>query len=249
MLRGRRALVTGAGTRVGQAIAVALGSQGMQVAVHYHENREGAQETMRQIAAAGGTAVAVNADLSSSEAARQLVSTTTELLQGLDLLVPSAANFEATTWNAISEADFRRTLDLDLLAPFTLAQCAAPELAKSRGSIVFITCSSVVVPFRGYIPYVVAKAGVYQLMRALALELAPHVRVNAVAPGFVLPPDEMPPEQVERLRKQIPLQRVGGADEVASAVVFLAMSRFITGEQIVIDGGRALAKMAEAGGA
>lgn len=248
-LRGRRALVTGAGTRVGQAIAVALGAEGMQVAVHFHKNRAGAEETIRRIEAAGGSAFAVNADLSSSASARQLVSTTTELLKGMDLLVPSAANFEAQAWNEITDEDWQRSLNLDLLAPFNLAQRAAPELAKSNGSIVFITCASVVVPFRGFIPYVVAKAGVYQMMRALALELAPRVRVNAVAPGFVLPPEAMTSAQVEHLRKQIPLQQVGGADEVANAVVFLAKSRFITGEQIVIDGGRALAKMADAGGA
>jgi len=100
----------------------------------------------------------------------------------------------------------------------------------------------VIRPFRGYLPYVVAKAGVYQLMRALAMQLAPEVRVNAVAPGMVLPPEDMGPQQIERVAEQSLLRSVGNPDDVVRAVIYLASSPFVTGEQLVVDGGRSLAR-------
>ena len=126
-----------------------------------------------------------------------------------------------------------------------MAQTATPLLGATCGNIVFITCSSVVSPFKGHVPYVVAKAGLYQLMRALALELAPEVRINAVAPGFVLPPATMNPTQVKHLARRVPLQQVGNVDDVVRAIVYLASCTFVTGEQIVVDGGRALSRMAQ----
>lgn len=241
-LQGKRALVTGAGSRLGQAIAVGLGSAGMHVGVHYHSNLEGARETARQIEVAAGRAHLFAADLSSRQQARQLVDAAIEALGGLDLLVLSAGTFENVNYTAIDDDTWDRTLDLNLAAPFAVAHQATGALKESRGNIVFITCSSVLRPFRGYLPYVVAKAGAYQLMRALAMQLAPVVRVNAVAPGMVLPPADMDPQQVERVAEQSLLRSVGDPDDVVRAVIYLASSPFVTGEQLVVDGGRALAR-------
>ncbi len=244
-LRGKRALVTGAGTRLGRAIALALGRAGMQIAVHYHSNRAGAEQTAQDLAASGSQAQLYCADLSQPEAARELIDEVTSAGAGLDLLVPSAANFERVELAAIDLAAWERALSLNLTASFLLAQQAAPALRASRGSLVFITCASVEAPYRHYLPYVVSKAGVYQMMRALALELAPWVRVNAVAPGTVLPPAEMSAEVLEQLRRRIPLQRLGSPEDVAEAVVFLAASSFITGQQLLVDGGRSLSRSPE----
>jgi pteridine reductase len=106
---------------------------------------------------------------------------------------------------------------------------------------VFITCSSATLPFENHLPYVVSKGALKQLMRTLALELAPLVRVNAVAPGTVLPPADMKTEDIERLARRIPLERTGRADDIARAVTFLVKSPFITGQEIVVDGGRTIA--------
>jgi pteridine reductase len=246
-LRGKRALVTGAGTRLGQAIAIALGAEGMRVAVHYHRHREGALSTVRKIEAAGGQGHIFAADLSSRDAARLLVDNAVEALNGLDLLVACAASFEAISLGAIDDEAWDRTFNLNLASPFAVAQRAVQELRRSSGNIVFITCSSVIAPFRGHIPYVTAKGGLYQLMRALALDLAPDVRVNAVAPGTVLPPEGMSDIQIERIVKHVPLLKVGSAVDVARAVIYLASSPFVTGEQVVVDGGRALARFPDAG--
>jgi len=239
-LAGKVALVTGAGRRVGAAIACALGEAGMRVAVHHHGSAAGAAEVCEQIAAAGGEGWAVAADLDDRKAARHLVDRTIEHFAGLDLLVLSAASFEATPLDTLDDAAWDRVLNLNLGAPFAMAQRATEALRAARGSLVFIGCTSRRAPFRDYLPYQVAKAGIHQMMRALSLQLAPEVRVNAVAPGSVLPPDEFDDSQLDALRRSIPLGRLGSAADVARAVLHLARSPFITGQELVVDGGRTL---------
>lgn len=241
-LTGKRALVTGAGQRVGQAIALALGAQGMHVAVHYRESRAGAEQTAEQIRATGGQATLLAADLSSREQARRLVDQTVAALGGLDLVVASAASFEKVALADVDDAAWDRSLDLNLASPFALVQQALPALRQARGSVVFITCSSATVPMRGYLPYVVSKGALKHLMKTLALELAPEIRVNAVAPGTVMPPPSYDPQAVERLARAIPLAHVGTPQDIASAVVFLASSPFITGHELAVDGGRSVAR-------
>lgn len=240
-LSDKVALVTGAGTRLGRAIAVDLGRAGMNVGVHYLGSERGARDACSQIAASGSAAEPFRADLSDPSAARELVDAVVKRFGRLDLLVSSAANFERVEFAHVDESAWDRALDLNAKAGFVLAQQAAPHLTATRGSIVFITCSSTLTPMKNYLPYVVSKAAVLQLARVLALELAPYVRVNAVAPGTVLPPEDLPGPVLERLRRKIPLQRFGSSDEIVRAVRFLAESDFITGEQIAVDGGRSVA--------
>jgi pteridine reductase len=241
-LRGKRALVTGAGQRVGKAIALALGHNGMRVAVHYRESRDGAEDTARQIRDAGGEAITLAADLSDRDAARSLADQAISALGGLDLVVASAASFERVALEAVDDDAWDRSLQLNLASPFALVQRAAPALRAARGSIVFITCSSATVPMRGYLPYVVSKGALKHLMKTLSLELAPEVRVNAVAPGTVMPPPSYDAEAVARLARAIPLARVGSPEDVAEAVVYLARSPFVTGHELSVDGGRSVAR-------
>ena len=241
-LRGKRALVTGGGQRVGQAIALALGAQGMHVAVHYRESREGAEHTAELIREAGGSAVLVRADLAEREQARSLVDRALQLLGGLDVLVPSAANFERIALGDVDDDAWDRSLDLNLASPFALVQRAVPALRASRGSVTFIRCSSASVAMRSYWPYVVSTGAVKHLLKTLALELAPEIRVNAVAPGTVMPPAAYDATAIERLARAIPLARVGSPQDIANAVVFLASSPFITGHELAVDGGRSVAR-------
>jgi len=239
-LRSKRALVTGAGRRIGAEIARTLGAAGMHVGVHFHASARGAEQTCAAIRAVGGEAVALQADLSSRDAARGLVDNALRELGGLDVLVLSAAEFEPARLGAIDDASWDRTLSLNVGAPFAIAQHAANALRASRGSIVGITCVSRLLPYRGFLPYEVSKAALWQMLRVLALELAPDVRVNMVAPGSVLPPDSMT-EQLEQLRARVPLGRFGSARDVAEAVLHLARHEHMTGTELVVDGGRVLA--------
>lgn len=235
------ALVTGAGTRVGRTIAEELGRRGQRVAVHYHHNQDGAEQTCKHIRAHGGTAQPFQGDLSQRSAARGLVDAVTGHFSRLDMLVSSAANFERIPFDQLDDAAWDRALELNTSASFALAQQAAPWLKQVHGNMVFITCSSTITPMRNHLPYVVSKAALLQLVRVLALELAPEVRVNAVAPGTVLPPERMTRPQLDSLERKIPLSRFGTAKDVADAVAFLGESQFTTGQQIVVDGGRSVA--------
>lgn len=241
-LRGQRALVTGAGQRVGQAIALGLGAAGMDVAVHYRESRDGAERTAAEIRNSGGSAQTFAADLSSRDAARTLVDEATAALGGLDLVVANAASFERVLLGDVDDAAWDRSLNLNLASPFALVQRAVPALRAARGSVVFITCSSATVPMKNYLPYVVSKGALQHLMKTLALELAPDVRVNAVAPGTVMPPPAYDATAITRLARAIPLGRVGSPQDIAHAVLFLASAPFMTGHELTVDGGRSVAR-------
>jgi pteridine reductase len=231
-LRGKRALVTGAGQRVGQAIALALGAQGMNVAVHYRESRDGAEHTAAEIRQHGGSACTLAADLSDRDAARGLVDAALAQLGGLERVM--LCDVDDAAWD--------RSLNLNLASPFALIQRAVPALRASRGSVVLITCSSASVPMKSYLPYVVSKGALKHLMKTLALELAPEVRVNAVAPGTVLPPPSYDQAAITRLERAVPLGSVGNPQDIARAVVFLASSPFVTGHELAVDGGRSVAR-------
>jgi pteridine reductase len=219
---------------------VALGTHGMRVGVHFNGAQAGAQNTCEAVRAAGGEAVAFQADLLQRASAERLIDEAVQALGGLDVLVLSAASFERVELGAIDAALWQRTVALNLEAPLVLSQRASAALRETRGSIVAITCISRLRPYRGYLPYEVSKAGLHQLVRLLALELAPDVRVNAVAPGSVLPPEDMSVQELDALRASIPLGRLGSANDVADAVVHLARHPHMTGSEIVVDGGRTL---------
>ncbi len=240
-LRNKRALVTGAARRVGRAIALGLGNAGMHVAVHYGTSVAEAERTRRDIESLGGHALTVAGDLADRDSARRVVDEAVAALGGLDLLVLSAAGYERLAYSAVDDAAWDRMIDLNLSSPFAMAHRASPTLSASKGSIVFITCSSATTPFRNHLPYVVSKGGLRHLVKVLSLELAPDVRVNAVAPGTVLPPDAMSESDIERLRGRIPLARLGTPEDIADAVLYLAQASFVTGTEIVVDGGRSVA--------
>lgn len=212
----------------------------MKVGVHFNASREGAEATAAQIQAAGGEAVLLGADLSRREEAGRLVDEAIEALGGLDVLALSAANFERVAFDEVDFEAWDRAMRLNLEAPFAMAHRARGALAAARGSIVFVTCVSATMPYKSYLPYVVSKGALRQLMRVMALEMAPDVRVNAVAPGTVLAPDQMSAEEVARLARRIPLGHVGEAEDAADAVLYLARAPFVTGQELVVDGGRTL---------
>lgn len=235
------ALVTGAGRRLGAAIARALAARGYDLALHFHGSAAGAGEVADEVRAGGGRAELVRADLSDADAPSRLIATVVERFGRLDVLVSSAANFERVELSDATAAHFDRAMALNARAPFLLAQAARRELVRRRGTIVVITCSSTTLPYPNYLPYVVSKAAAKQLVRGLAIELAPHVRVNAVAPGTVLPPESMSEGEREALGRRTLVGRVGEPEDVVRAVLFAIESPFMTGQEILVDGGVTLA--------
>jgi pteridine reductase len=237
-LAGRVALVTGAGRRVGRAIALALGGRGMRVAVHYHASRDGAEETARLVAERGGEARTFGADLRSVEACERLVADVAAGMGALDALVNSAAVMVRTPVGEVTPAQWDDMFALNLRAPFFLSQAAARAMGERGGAIVNIADLAGLEVWPAYVPHGATKAGVVYLTSGLARALAPRVRVNAVAPGAVLLPDDWGPEAAERLARTTPLRRLGAPEDVAGAVLYLLSADYVTGETIIVDGGR-----------
>ena len=237
-LSGRVALVTGAGRRVGQAIALALGARGMKVAVHYNGSESGARETVAQLESEGAVGRAFQADLSATAGYAALVAEVVAAFGGIDVLVNSAAIMERTPFGEVTAEKWDEIMSLNLRAPFFLAQAAAPHLKASRGAIVNIADLAAYETWPAYIPHGMSKAGVVHMTRSLARVLAPDVRVNGIAPGTVLLPENWERAADERLRQTTPLARTGTPEDVSATVVFLLESDYITGETIIVDGGR-----------
>ncbi|HEX6599125.1 MAG TPA: SDR family oxidoreductase [Gemmatimonadaceae bacterium] len=237
-LAGRVALVTGAGRRVGRALAVALGARGMHVLVHYNSSSAGAEETVRLVVRAGGSAEAMRADLADSNEVERLADEAVAARGSLDVLVNSAAVMRRTPLGETLTKDWDEMFALNVRAPYFLCQRAAPALRAARGSIVNIADLAAFETWPAYVPHGITKAAVVQLTRALARVLAPEVRVNAIAPGVVLLPEGWSDEDAERLRGTTPLGRLGSPEDVAGAMLYLLDAGYVTGEVITVDGGR-----------
>lgn len=236
-LAGRGALVTGAGRRLGRAIAVGLAESGCDVAIHYHGAAGGAVETAAAVRAAGRRAATLAADLRDPAAARALADRAAAELGKLDLLVNSAAIMVRQRLDEVTPDSWDATLDLNLRGAFFVAQGAAPHLARGRGAIVNIADVAGLEPWPSYGPHSISKAGVVMLTKVLARALAPDVRVNAVAPGAVLPPEDWSREALDALAAGVPVGRLGGAADVVHAVRYLASADWVTGTVLVVDGG------------
>lgn len=237
-LKGKVALVTGGGRRVGRALAEALAERGAHVAVHYNQSSKGADEVVRAIAARGGKAAAFAADLSSRDAPVALIGGVEKAFGALDVLVNSAAVMVRTPFGAVDPGAWDTMFALNLRAPFFLSQAAAPLLKRARGAIVNIADLAAFETWPGYIPHGITKGGIVQMTRALARVLAPEVRVNAVAPGTVLLPEDWSEKDARRLDETTPLRRQGSPSDVAHAMLFLLEAEYVTGETIIVDGGR-----------
>ncbi len=228
--RGRPvALVTGAGVRVGSAIARGLARDGWIVAGHYRTH------------APRGLAAALQADLADADGPARLAAAFRGRFDRLDLLVNAAAAFDAAAVEETDAALFDAQMDLNARAPLLLVKALLPLLRRSRGSVVNVAdVGGGLVPWRRYAAYAASKAALVRLTECLALELAPAVRVNAVAPGTVLFPEAYPAARRRALAARIPLGREGTPEDVAAAVRYLASAPFVTGAVLPVDGGRHL---------
>ena len=240
-LAGRVALVTGAGQRLGRAIAEALAGRGMRLAIHYNSSDAGARELQREIIARGGEADCFAADLTDAAAARALPVTVAERFGALDVLVNSAAVMRHVSFEETTVALWDEVLDLNLRSVFFCTQGAAPALRAARGRVINLADLGGLEPWPGYAAHSVSKAGVVMLTKVLARALAPDVTVNAIAPGTVLVPDSYTAEERDRLARATPLQRLGTPDDATGAILYLLeRGDFVTGETLVVDGGRLL---------
>jgi NAD(P)-dependent dehydrogenase (short-subunit alcohol dehydrogenase family) len=235
-LKGKTALVTGAAKRVGREIALALARRGANIVVHYNTSAADARRTVSEIEALGVDALAVKADQSNARQVRAAV----QKAGKIDVLIASAAVFKRTPFATLTEADWDFHLDANLKGPFLFALEASRRM--TAGKIILFADWAGIRPYRNYLPYVVSKAGIICLTKALAKELAPCIQVNSIAPGPVLLPDEFPESERRKVIKSTLVKRLGTPQDIVNSVLFLIEgSDFITGHTLVVDGGRLIA--------
>ena len=233
------ALVTGAAKRLGRAVALRLAAEGADVVIHYNSSHREAQDAVKAIEKLGRRAVAIRADLSSVAEIKRLIDEGAKHFGRLDILVNSAANFLPASMVSTTEQIWDTALDTNLRAPFFCTQAAAPWLRRTQGVIINFADTGGLTGWTGYIPHSVSKAAVIMLTKVLAKALAPEVRVNAIAPGTITMEGD-PPEWEADFVKLAPLRRTGSPADITDTVLFLVQSKFITGQVLAVDGGRAL---------
>ncbi|MBK9710954.1 MAG: SDR family oxidoreductase [Kouleothrix sp.] len=239
-LHGSVALVTGGAHRLGRAIALALGQAGATVAIHYHRSAEPARALQRELSVLGVESSIIAGDLSVVAEAERVVDDVLARWGRLNLLVNNAGIWGSTPIGSVTEARWDELIDTNLRSAFFVSQRAAPALLATRGAIVSIADVGALRPWRNHTPYLISKGGLVTLTEALAKDLAPDVRVNAVAPGPVLLPADWTPAQAERAARSVLLHRVGSPEDVAQAVVYLAQAEYVTGVVLPVDGGQRL---------
>ncbi|MGD8813219.1 MAG: SDR family oxidoreductase [Anaerolineales bacterium] len=240
-LTGKIAAVTGAAHRVGRSIALLLAEKGCDLIIHYNRSKQKASETMALAQQLGVRAATAQADLSNHAGIEALFQSVDQNFGKLDLLVNSAAIMEAKDFLLTNQDDWDRTIDLNLKGTFFCIQLAAQRMRKQgTGAIVNISDVAGLMPWKRFPVHSISKAGVEMLTKVAARAFAPEIRVNAVAPGPVLKPPGYDQQRWDKITKKVPLQRGGSPSDVAEAVIFLFENEFITGETLIVDGGRTL---------
>ncbi|MEX0775189.1 MAG: SDR family oxidoreductase [Phycisphaeraceae bacterium] len=244
------ALVTGGAKRVGRAVALTLAQAGMDIAITYRRSADEAKQVVRDIEALGRRALAIRVDLAKADAAERVYAAFTRRFDRLDALINNASVFAAARLGSITPADLESQWAVNARAPMLLIQRFAPMLAAhadvrhpaTLGRIVnFIDIHVMGQPLRGYLPYNMSKAALMELTMTAAMELAPQVTVNAIAPGVVAWADAYTPAMKQAYLKRVPLARPGTPHDAAAAVLFLVRdAHYCTGQIIRLDGGRLL---------
>jgi len=240
-LKGKVALVTGAGRRVGRAIAIKFADRGASVAVHYRSSHAEADAVVAEIARKRGKARAFRANLENVGEIEKMVAGVLDAFGRLDVLVNSASVFASTPLGQLTERDWDSILDTNLKAPFFLSKFAGAAMRRQgAGKIVNLGDWAGISPYKDYLPYSVSKTGLIGLTKALAKELAPEVQVNCIALGMVMPPEDYTREEVERLVSRTLTKKMGTPEDVARAVLFFCETDFATGALLTLEGGRLL---------
>jgi 3-oxoacyl-[acyl-carrier protein] reductase/pteridine reductase len=237
-IHGKTALITGGAHRVGRAITLALAAAGANVVINYHSSPWAGEETVAQAQALGVGALALQADVGDLAQTEALVMAAKDRFGALTILINSASPFTKTPFPMPDYADWHRVTAVLLDGPLYLSNAFAPMmLEQGEGAIVNIVDLSAWQPWPGFLAHCVGKAGLMAMTRQLALELAPDVQVNAVAPGPVLPPPGYSQERTEQVANRTLKGRWGTPRDVADAVLYLIQASYITGEVLVVDGG------------
>ena len=237
-LAGQVALVTGGSKRIGRSIALRLASDGADIIINYDSSKSEADSLVSELKDQGRRALAVQADVSHRADVQKLFTATENEFSRLDILVNNAGTFFGAKFEELTEEQWDHILNVNLKSQFLCAQSAAPIMKRQgRGRIINLSSLGGLLPWPGYTHYCVSKAGSIMLTRCLARALGPEILVNSIAPGTIQFPGETPDEDYIR---RVPLHRTGTGEDIAEAVAYLTKADFVTGQILVVDGGRSL---------
>ncbi len=240
-LIGKSALVTGAARRIGKGIALALADAGVNILIHYRDSAEEAEKLRTELEARGVKAWLVRADFDRSEGAQDLFESAVGSAGSLDFLINSASSFIPSTLQDIDFEHLMRDMQVNMWSPFVLSRQFARLFG--RGKIINMLDTRIA----GYDPshagYILSKRALFALTEMMAIEFAPRITVNAVAPGLILPPPGKDQQYLDELASTVPLKRHGELSDVTDAVLFFLKNDFVTGQVLFIDGGRHLAEV------
>ncbi len=237
-LNGKTALITGAAKRIGAAVALALARRGVHVVLHYNRAEKEAAHLAYQITEFGGKASTVQADLTQTGAAEAVVGQALRLTGHLDYLINNASIFDEMSFSDTTAAAIQENMTVNAIMPFLLSRCFAAQ--GRSGTIIHMLDTMVMDYDKKHLPYHLSKRTLHALTSVMAIELAPSIRVNAVAPGLILPPQGKGTDYLEQLASSNPLKRYGGTEDIAQAVLYLLCAEFVTGQTLYVDGGRHL---------
>lgn len=241
ILANKTALITGASQRLGAATAKTLHEHGADIVIHYNRSQSKAEELVAELnSQRPNSAHCLQADLNNSGAVEQLAKDTLSINQQLDILVNNASSFYATPFGSGNDTNWNDLFNSNAKAPFFLTQHLSKALKSSNGSVINMIDIHAERPLESYSIYSMAKSSLATLTKALAKELAPQVRVNGVAPGAILWPENASYEEKTKILEGIPLERLGSPQDIANTILFLTTSDYITGQIIAVDGGRSL---------
>lgn len=241
MNKKAKILIVGATGKIGSAIANALSFKGASLALHYGNNKTAAERLAKSAGANGAHAIVIHGDLSDIAGSEKIVDEAAEKLGGLDAMIFCAAYFKRSPIEKISEKTWRKTLDINLSAPFFCARHAAEIMKKNGGSILLFSDVAARIPYAGFLPYSIAKAGLEAAVKGLAKNFAPKVRVNAIAPYASARSDKESPAEWKKIISRTLVKKESAPEELAELAKFIVTeSKTMTGEIITVDGGRLL---------
>jgi NAD(P)-dependent dehydrogenase (short-subunit alcohol dehydrogenase family) len=241
-LQGKVALITGGAHRVGKAITMILAQAGVDVVINHHRSAQAAVETTAEAQALGVDALALQCDVADWRSVQAMAAAIQAHFGRVDVIVNSAGDFRRTPFPASEVETWRRVVSVSIDGTFYVCNSCVPLMPANVGAIVNIVDMAAFKPWPNFAAHGVGKAGMMALTRQLAMELAPSIRVNAVSPGYVLPPPHFDEEQIAQSAHRTALGRWGTPDDVAGAVKYLLEAEYITGEVIVVDGGERLVR-------
>lgn len=252
-LNGKTVLITG-GRRIGAHIALELAARGANIAFSYHNSHDAIMRIVEKCEEAGVQAEAFPADLRHAGDANSLIAETIQTFRTLDVLINMTSTYVQTPFDELQPVDYEDAISSNLTAQYYTSVAAAKAMQRQpleneiQGKIIHFTDWAVDRPYPGYLPYMVAKGGLVALTKALAVELAPAITVNAIAPGTIEPPPNVSPDQLERIRRSSALNRLGSPNDVTQAVLYLIEGTdYVTGEVLRVDGGRFLGPVSNSG--